>query len=56
MLVRTEFAGANEILILDSEGLFSIERQDPKFDRRLASFCFAVSNFILINVKSEFNT
>ena len=53
MLVRTEVAGANEILILDSGGLFSIERQDPKFDRRLASFCFAVSDFFLVNIKGE---
>ena len=56
MLLRTEFHGAQEILILDSEGLFSIERNDPKYDRRLAIFCFSVSNFLLINIKGELNT
>ena len=56
MLLRTDVAKAKEILILDSEGLFSIERQDPKYDRRLAIFCFAVSNFLLINIKGELNT
>ena len=56
MLLKTEAAGAKDIIILDSEGLFSIERQDPKFDRRLAIFCFAVSNFLLINIKGELNT
>ena len=56
MLLRTEFEGAQEVLILDSEGLFSIERQDEKFDRRLALFCLGVSNFVLINIKGELNT
>ena len=55
MLLRTEFGGAQEILILDSEGLFSVERSDPKYDRRLAIFCFSVSNFLLINIKGELN-
>ena len=42
-------------MILDSEGLFSVERQDAKYDRRLAIFCFSVSNFLLINIKGELN-
>ena len=53
MLLKTDFENTKEILILDSEGIFSIERDDPKFDRRLATFCMAVSNLILINVKGE---
>ena len=56
MLLRTDFEGAREVIILDSEGLFSIERQDEKFDRRLALFCLGVSNFVLINIKGELNT
>ena len=56
MLLRTDFEDTKEILILDSEGIFSIERDDPKFDRRLATFCMAVSNLILINIKGEFST
>ena len=55
MLLRTDFEDTKEILILDSEGIFSIERDDPKFDRRLATFCMAVSNLILINIKGELN-
>ena len=53
MMLRTDFEEAKEILILDSEGLFSIERSDPKFDRRLAIFCMAVSNVLLINIKGK---
>ena len=55
MLLKTEFPEAQEIMILDSEGLFSIERNDEKYDRRLAIFCFSVSNFLLINIKGELN-
>lgn len=43
-------------MILDTEGLFSIERLDEKFDRRLALFCFGVCNFVLVNVKGEMNS
>ena len=56
MLLKTDVPKFRQILVLDSEGLFSIERQDPKYDRRLAIFCFAVSNFLLINIKGELNT
>ena len=52
-LARTSIRDASEILILDSEGLFSIERQDPKYDRRLAAFCLAISNIVLINVRGS---
>ena len=55
MLLRTDFPETKEILILDSEGIFSIERDDPKFDRRLAIFCLAVSNVLMINIKGELN-
>ena len=55
MLLRTDFPETKEILILDSEGIFSIERDDPKFDRRLAIFCMAVSNVLMINIKGELN-
>ncbi len=55
MLLRTDFEETREILILDSEGIFSIERQDPMYDRRLAIFCLSVSNLLLINIKGELN-
>lgn len=55
MLLRTDFEQTKEMLILDSEGIFSIERNDPMYDRRLAIFCMAVSNLLLINIKGELN-
>ena len=53
MLLQTDFEETKEILILDSEGIFSVERDDPLYDRRLTTFCMAVSNLILINIKGE---
>ena len=55
MLLRTDFKETKEILILDSEGIFSIERNDPMYDRRLAIFCLSVSNLLMINVNGELN-
>ena len=55
-LFVTDVEGAREMLLLDSEGLFSTERTDPMFDRRLATFCVAVSNFLMINIKGELST
>jgi len=52
-LFETDIEDAKEMLLLDSEGLFSTERSDPKFDRRLATFCVATSNFVMINIKGE---
>ena len=53
MLIRTDYENSKELLILDSEGLFSIERNEPKFDRKLTIFCMSVSNLLLINIKGE---
>ena len=44
---------AKEILVLDSEGLFSLEKGDQEYDKNLVVFCMAVSNLLLINMKGE---
>ena len=56
MLVTTDLEDAKQVLILDSEGLFSIEKDNAKYDRNLVIFCFAISNFVLINMKGELDT
>ena len=59
MLIRIDeidHDNMKEILILDSEGLFSIERDDAKFDRSLAIFCMTMSNLLLINIKGELSS
>ncbi len=55
MLLTTDYPDLPNIIILDSEGIFSIERDDPKFDRRLAIFCMSISNLLMINIKGEVN-
>ena len=55
MLFTTDYPDLPNIIILDSEGIFSIERDDPKFDRRLAIFCMSISNLLMINIKGEVN-
>ena len=56
MLLTTDYPDLPNIIILDSEGIFSIERDDPKFDRRLAIFCMSISNLLMINIKGELNS
>eukprot|EP01017_Pseudomicrothorax_dubius_P020316 TRINITY_DN221_c0_g3_i2.p1 TRINITY_DN221_c0_g3~~TRINITY_DN221_c0_g3_i2.p1 ORF type:complete len:1219 (-),score=212.32 TRINITY_DN221_c0_g3_i2:55-3711(-) len=41
------------VLILDTEGLFSSEKTDPEYDRKIVLFCMAASHLVLINVKGE---
>lgn len=41
------------LLILDTEGLQSIEKGDKEYDRKLILFCFAVSNILIINTKDQ---
>ena len=55
LLLKTEFTYIPDLIILDSEGIFSIERNDAKYDRRLAIFCMSISNILLINIKGEIN-
>ena len=48
------------LLVLDTEGLQSIEKSDREYDRKLILFSFAVSNIVILNTKDQitedFNT
>jgi hypothetical protein len=50
-LIRTEIPEIDFAIILDSEGLQSIEKNDPVYDRKIALFCLSISNIIIINAK-----
>ena len=43
------------VLLLDTEGMLSIIRNDPTFDRKVAMFCLAMSDIVIINVHGEVN-
>ncbi|CAF3981550.1 unnamed protein product [Didymodactylos carnosus] len=49
---RREF---DYILLIDTEGLFGVEREDKEFDRRLVLFCLAVSHLVIVNMIGEVN-
>ena len=45
------------ILLIDTEGLLSIERSDSEeYDRRIVLFCLAVSHVVIVNMNGELTT
>lgn len=44
------------ILLIDTEGLLSIERTDSEYDRRIVLFCLAVSHVVIVNIDGELTT
>ena len=55
-LIRSNRNDFDDILLLDTEGLLSVERTDAEYDRRIVLFCLAVSHVVLVNVAREMNT
>ena len=51
-IIKTNIPDVN-ILLLDTEGLSSVEGQDKLFDNQMALMCFGNSNIVLINQKGE---
>lgn len=44
------------VLIIDAEGLLSIEKNDESFDKKLMLFSMACSKKLVINVKGDINS
>jgi len=44
------------IMLIDTEGLLSIEREDKEYDRRIVLFCLAVSHIVIVNMSGEIST
>ncbi|CAF3808894.1 unnamed protein product, partial [Rotaria magnacalcarata] len=40
-------------MLIDTEGLLSVEKSDDEYDRRLILFCLAVSHLVIVNVAGE---
>ncbi|CAF1362305.1 unnamed protein product, partial [Adineta steineri] len=47
---RTDY---DYILLIDTEGLLGIEREDKEYDRRIVLFCLAVSHIVIVNMVGE---
>jgi energy-coupling factor transporter ATP-binding protein EcfA2 len=43
------------IMLIDTEGLLSIEKSDKEYDRRLVLFCLAVSHLVIVNMLGDIN-
>ena len=52
-VVPANVEGEQDLFVLDTEGLLSIEKGDPEFDRFMFLFCLAVSEVVIINVKGN---
>ena len=51
-LVKSKTPDFDYILLIDTEGLMSVEKRDPEYDRRLVLFCLAVSHLVIVNTVS----
>ncbi|CAF3963734.1 unnamed protein product [Rotaria sordida] len=50
-----EISNIDYIMLIDTEGLLSIEKNDSEYDRRLVLFCLAVSHLVIINMMGDVN-
>ncbi|CAF1177923.1 unnamed protein product, partial [Didymodactylos carnosus] len=54
-LVQSNSASFDYIMLIDTEGLLSIEKDDKEYDRRLVLFCLAVSHVVIVNLLGDMN-
>ena len=52
-LINIDHEYYDMILVLDTEGLQSAEKDDEEFDRKITLLCLAVSHLVIINVKGD---
>ncbi|CAF1085768.1 unnamed protein product [Adineta steineri] len=55
-LVKSNSAEFEYIMLIDTEGLSSGEKEDLEYDRRIVLFCLAVSHLVIINIKGELDS
>ena len=41
------------MLVIDTEGLLSIQKSDDQYDKRLILFCLAISHLVIVNTEGE---
>ncbi|CAF1371081.1 unnamed protein product [Adineta steineri] len=54
-IIESHIEGIDYILLVDTEGLLSIEKSDKEYDRRLVLFCLAVSHLVIVNMLGDIN-
>ncbi|CAD7924766.1 unnamed protein product [Amoebophrya sp. A120] len=55
-LINIEHEHYDAILVLDTEGLQSVEKDDEEFDRKITLFCLAVSHLVVVNIKGDMHS
>jgi predicted GTPase len=53
--LNAEISDIDYIMLIDTEGLLSIEKSDNEYDRRLVLFCLAVSHLVIVNMMGDVN-
>ncbi len=53
--LNSEMPDIDYIMLIDTEGLLSIEKSDNEYDRRLVLFCLAVSHLVIVNMMGDVN-
>ncbi|CAF0766681.1 unnamed protein product [Adineta steineri] len=53
--LNAEIPDIDYIMLIDTEGLLSIEKSDQEYDRRLVLFCLAVSHLVIVNMMGDVN-
>lgn len=54
-MIKSNRPDFDYIMLIDTEGLMSVEKNDDEYDRRLILFCLAVSHLVIVNVAGEVN-
>ncbi|CAF0730234.1 unnamed protein product [Adineta steineri] len=54
-LVKSNIEGIDYLLLIDTEGLLSVEKSDKEYDRRLVLFCLGVSHLVIVNMLGDIN-
>ena len=52
---KTKYVRARTLLVLDTEGLLSIEKANEEYDKKLTLFSMACSQIMLVNLNGEIN-
>ena len=53
--LETNCEKAKNVLILDTEGLLSIEKNDSAYDKKVTTFNMALSQVLIVNIIGDFN-
>ncbi len=54
-LFNMEYPNAEKLLLLGTEGLLAIEKNDESFDKKLSTLAITISHMTIINVNGEIN-